>query len=86
MLLNTINNLSNYASYIQLMLMTPKFSKKLRGLAIGYENKTNTDTTNILREDETSALHLVALALVKRTRRISHTNLKCLDFYLLYVK
>ena len=31
MLVSTSNNLSNYASYIQFMLMTPMFSKLLRG-------------------------------------------------------
>ena len=39
--------------------MTSESYKKLRGLAIGYEYKKDTDTTNILREVTTSALHLI---------------------------
>ena len=41
------------------MLMTPMSYKQLRGMTIGYEYKTNTDTTNILREATTKDLHLV---------------------------
>ena len=47
-LVSTSRNLSNYASYMWFMLMTPKSYKKLRGLAIAYAYKTDTDTTNIL--------------------------------------
>ena len=48
-LVSTSNNFSNYASYIQFMLMTPMFYKILRCSVIGYEYKRNTDTSNILR-------------------------------------
>jgi hypothetical protein len=33
---STIKNLSNYASYIQFMFMTPMSYKHLRGRALGY--------------------------------------------------
>ena len=59
MLVSTNNNLSKYASYIQLMLTTPESFKKLRGLTIGYEYKTDTDSANILRKATNYDLHLV---------------------------
>ena len=46
--MKTINNLSNCASYIQFMLMTPISYKIRRGFDIGYGYKTDTFTTNIL--------------------------------------
>jgi hypothetical protein len=58
-LVRTINNLPNYASYIQFMLKTLMSYKELRGLAIGYEHKSDTDTGNILRDVTTKDLHLV---------------------------
>ena len=36
-LVSTSNNLSNYAGYIQSILMSPMSYKLLRGMAIGYE-------------------------------------------------
>ena len=56
---STSNNLSNYASYIRFMLMTPMSHELLKGLVIGYEYKTDTDTTNIHRDTTTKGLHLV---------------------------
>ena len=41
------------------MLMTPNSYKKLIGIPIQYEYKTDTDITNILKEATTSYLHLV---------------------------
>jgi hypothetical protein len=41
------------------MLMPPLSNKKLRSMTIGYEYKTNTDSSNILREATTKDLHLV---------------------------
>ena len=39
--------------------MAPMSHYKLRGLAIGYEYRTDTDATNILRDVTTKDLHLV---------------------------
>ena len=58
-LVSTSNNLSNYASYIQFMLMTPMSYKLLWGHDLGYEYKTDTDTTNILGDAITKDLHFV---------------------------
>ena len=41
------------------MLMTPISYKLLRGLTIGYEYKTDTDTTYKLGDVTTKDLHLV---------------------------
>ena len=56
--MSTSTNLSNYATYVQFMLMTPMSCKTLRGLAIGYEYTTDTDTSNILRHMTAKYLHL----------------------------
>ena len=47
-LVKTSHSISNYASYIQLMLMTSISCKKLRGVAVEHEYKMDTYTTNIL--------------------------------------
>ena len=65
MLVSTSNNFSNYASYIQFMLMTPMFYKILRCSVIGYEYKRNTDTSNILRNTTTKDLHLIEKKIMK---------------------
>ena len=52
-LASTNTNLSHYTSYIQFMLMTPMFYKLLRGIAIRYEYKVDTETSNNL-EDATT--------------------------------
>jgi len=39
--------------------MTPISYKRLKGSAIGYEYRTNTDATNILRDVTTKDLYLV---------------------------
>jgi hypothetical protein len=58
-LVSTSNNLSNYASYIQFMLMTPKSYKELRGQAMGYEYRLNVDTDGELTTAVTKEYHLV---------------------------
>jgi len=45
--------LSNYSSYIQFMLITPMSYKLLKGMAIGYEYKTDIDTRNVLTDRTT---------------------------------
>ena len=42
-LVSTSNNLSNYASYIKFMLITPMSYKKLIGLVMGYDYRSNAD-------------------------------------------
>jgi hypothetical protein len=58
-LVSTSNNLSNYASYIQFMLMTPMAYKKLRGLPMGYDYRTNVDTDGELTWAVSKEYHLV---------------------------
>ena len=57
--MRTSTNPRNYASYIQFMLVTPMSHGFLRYLAIGYEYKKDTDTSNILKDATTKDLHLV---------------------------
>jgi hypothetical protein len=58
-LVSTSNNLSNYASYIQFIMMTPKSYKELRGQALGYEYRPNVDTDGELTAAVTQEYHLV---------------------------
>ena len=58
MLMSTSNNISNYSDYIKFMLMTPIVYKLLRCSTIGYEYKTDTDTSNVLRNATTKDLPL----------------------------
>ena len=44
--------------------MTPMSHKLLRGFSVGYEYKTNSDSSNILSDVTTKDLHLV--------RKINH--------------
>ena len=67
-LVSTSKNVSNCENYIQLILMTLGCYKKLRKLAIWYEYKTDSDTSNVLKEATTSDLHLVG----KINHEISH--------------
>jgi len=58
-LVSTSNNLSNYASYIQFMMMTPKAYKEMRGQSLGYEYRTGVDTDGELTTAVTQEYHLV---------------------------
>jgi hypothetical protein len=58
-LVSTSNNLSNYKSHTQFMLMILKSYKELRGTSNVYKYINNTNSTDALKNAATSELHLV---------------------------
>ena len=58
-LVSTINNFSNYASYVLFILMTSESYRKLRFSANGYPYKTDTESADALKHETICELHLV---------------------------
>ena len=58
-LVSTINNFSNYGSYVLFILMTSESYRKLSFSANGYPYKTDTGSTDALKHEAICELHLV---------------------------